>query len=315
MRISVIVPIARLGGIDVLYDGLQRQTFKGEWELILVDEWKNEREDVVWKMAQTHKIPIPVAHIKPDRRGLAHALNLGVLRAKGELICPLNDYHWPPPNWLERHWRVYEQSGGKWTCNGFAYHHEPPELTSFPRPRYLKNHILYSIFEEPFCMEMLEKLPIIYEETLAWMESFRWPLGSKRWIGDAYPQNEKLSLLEHQGLYTSTGREYYNTLNNSIPRELLLRLNGYDETYDQSRAVLDIDMGLRAELLGHRFILDIQSIVHVMAHESIDKRFGHLWKKFFTWKKPHEVSLDHMALKLKLMEESIRSPKGLEEAE
>ena len=285
-RVTVLVPIARLGGIDVLFDGLARQTFK-DYELVLVDAWADLRRDAVRGEADRRRISL-AAHVKPERRGLAHALNVGVRHAQGEIVCPLNDHHWPPPTWLERHWGAYESSQGRFTANGFAYHRRPPPLKPSGQP---PEAYATSLFREPFDGDRISDYPILYEETLAWTTTPRIPVRSKL-----------------HGLYTSWGREFYNTLNNAIPIEVLLRLNGYDETYDQSRAYLDVDMGLRAEALGHRFLLDTENIVHVLAHEELDAALGALWKPYFTFPRPHEENMAYLNRRLGEAEAVLRAP-------
>ncbi len=293
-KVSVVVPTMRLGGIDVLFDGLARQTFR-DYELILVDEWQPLRGVAVKLEAERLRIPI-AAHLKPDRPGLAHALNLGLRVARGSIVCPLNDYHSPPPTWLERHWRVYHASGGKWTVNGFAVHHAPPPLKERGQPM---TEYAVSLFRET---ASVARLPVVYVENLAWTKTFRWGIrdsSASSWWGSDH--------------YTSTGREYYNTLNNSIPRDVLLKLNGYDERYDESRAVLDIDAGLRAEAIGHRFVLDAseECAVHAVSHDTIDAAFGDLWKQFYSFRKPHEENLRYLAARLEEIEEVARARKGL----
>lgn len=285
-RVTVIQPIARLGGIDVLFDGLARQTFK-DYELVLVDAWTDLRKDAVREEAERRGIPL-ACHVRPGKRGLAHALNIGVSHVRGELVCPLNDHHWTPSTWLERHWGAYESSHGRFTANGFAYHRRPPPLKPAGQP---PEAYALSLLQQPFDGERVSDLPILYEEVLAWTTTPRIPVRSKL-----------------HGLYTSWGREFYNTLNNSIPTEVLLRLNGYDETYDQSRAYLDVDMGLRAEALGHRFLLDTENIVHVLAHEELDAALGDLWKPYFTFARPHEENNAYLNRRLSDIEAVLRAP-------
>lgn len=285
-RVTVIQPIARLGGIDVLFDGLARQTFK-DYELVLVDAWADLRRDAVREEADRRGIPL-AHHVQPAKRGLAHALNVGVRHARGELVCPLNDHHWTPSTWLERHWGAFEGSRGRFTANGFAYHRRPPPLKPAGQP---PEAYALSLFQEPFDGERVSDYPILYEETLAFTTAPRIPVRSQL-----------------HGLYTSWGREFYNTLNNSIPVEVLLRLNGYDETYDQARAYLDVDMGLRAEAIGHRFLIDTENIVHVLAHEDLDHALGDLWKPYFTFPSTREENMAHLTRCLEAVETLLRAP-------
>lgn len=281
-KVSVVVPTLRLGGMDVLFGALRRQTFK-DYELVLVDEWRDMRTESVAHLADTTGVSL--LHVRPDRPGLAHALNVGLGKARGKLVCPLNDYHWPPQDWLARHWSVFQRSGGAWTCNGLAEHHAPPALK--PVGLDVMDYTM-TVFRRPFEGNFSD-LPVLYREDLAWTKRFRWSLGD--------------------GLYTSCGREYYNTLNNSIPRSVLLKINGYDETYDQSRAVLDIDAGVRAEIVGHRFALDTGNVVHVLSHEELDRALGDLWASPF--RRPHEVNLEYMAERMREIEQAVEARHGL----
>ncbi|WP_052590998.1 glycosyltransferase family 2 protein [Luteipulveratus mongoliensis] len=101
MDVSVIVPV--YNGLPELQDQLEalsRQTFDGEWELLLVD---NASTDGTFDAAQEWVGRLPLRCLRAtDRQGPSYARNVGARHAQGEWLafCDADDV--ADPAWLER---------------------------------------------------------------------------------------------------------------------------------------------------------------------------------------------------------------------
>ena len=99
--ISVVMPV--LNGeahIADQLDALTRQTYRGEWELVVVDNGCRDRSMRIvgeW----TPKLPSVTIADATARRGLNHARNAGAAAAKGDFLafCDADDV--VTPGWLE----------------------------------------------------------------------------------------------------------------------------------------------------------------------------------------------------------------------
>jgi len=97
MKISIVTPSIRKGGLDIVKQCLDRQTFR-EWEWIVITPYKYKK--ATW---------IPEPKKRPgDYYNLNKAWNLGWAKASGELILSIVDLIWFPPDTLERFWIHYK---------------------------------------------------------------------------------------------------------------------------------------------------------------------------------------------------------------
>jgi glycosyltransferase involved in cell wall biosynthesis len=102
-KVSVITPTSRWGGIDILYYALEKQTYKN-FELILVDSHYYKRKDEVKKFMSG----IDVKHIPDPKKKKETAWNLNAAynrafkEASGDIYVFLQDYIWIPGDGLEK---------------------------------------------------------------------------------------------------------------------------------------------------------------------------------------------------------------------
>ena len=112
--LSVVCPTFRIGGIDVLFDGLQRQHFK-DFELVLSDCLYKSRAKEVEEDAR--KFPgIRFKHVEPEPNifpvsAFAACSNTALRHAHGEVVVFITDYTWLPSNCLEAHAEFHKQMG------------------------------------------------------------------------------------------------------------------------------------------------------------------------------------------------------------
>lgn len=100
--ISIIVPTTRVGGLDILFSGLEQQTFK-DFELLLVDSLFEYRKELV--QTQATKYSFPVKHFSQPNTAtdLCKAMNKALIHAEGHLVYLLCDYTWLDKNCLQIH--------------------------------------------------------------------------------------------------------------------------------------------------------------------------------------------------------------------
>lgn len=98
-KISVVMPTARYGGLDVLEKSLAHQTF-GDFEVLVVDELR--RKELIESAGFIYVEP-------PEKKdscwwNLDASLNVAIRQAKGELIVQINDFVYVPPDGLQKFW-------------------------------------------------------------------------------------------------------------------------------------------------------------------------------------------------------------------
>ena len=105
--ISIVVPTYnRKASLRRLLAAVERQTYPvGEFEVIVVDDGSSDgtREEV-----RRLQLPFELRLIEQEHAGPAAARNLGVERARGELIVFLDDDVVPVPDLLAEHARTHE---------------------------------------------------------------------------------------------------------------------------------------------------------------------------------------------------------------
>lgn len=102
-KVTIIVPTARFGGLDIIHDNVMRQTYR-DFECIVVDELKRSH------LPQDKCFTIIDAPEKDPKMywNLDKSLNHAIRLAKGEVIVLLNDYIWIPDDALERLIKLHE---------------------------------------------------------------------------------------------------------------------------------------------------------------------------------------------------------------
>lgn len=103
--ISIVIATARIGGWDILFAGLENQTFKN-FEVIIADSLYKYRKDIVKEKAKQYSINYK--HIEPIKDNFpsisyCHANNSAITHASGDVILFTTDYHYFPPNYIQKH--------------------------------------------------------------------------------------------------------------------------------------------------------------------------------------------------------------------
>lgn len=241
MSISVIVTTVSLGGLDILFNSLAEQVGAPEFEVVLADEWHEQRDQYVFDRmgdeffaARGFKVKhVPITK-RQDFIDHCNGWNTGLRVAEGELICFLNDYIWVYPGYLADHWRVYKE------CSGYSM---VGYLDRYPWPRTATTVFGDSdLWWTAFAQELtVERAGFYFSHVTPFYQERK-----GGWVGDPVPGTPYRSI---------PGNLFYASLNESIPMAVLKDLNGWDERYDGGYASNDIDLGVRASMIGWKFLL------------------------------------------------------------
>ena len=223
---------ARLGGFDMIVNSFAQQTMPdSEWELIIVDEYFDERHDLI------KHIDLPIKHIPPYKRLAIYddntGLNSAIRVAEGELITVLVDYCWVYPGYLQTHWDWYKEYPG-YSMTGYLDRYVPPPIKT-------EGDLRWSAFKQPFDAAYASEF--FANETPEYCERKGGYRGAK--VDSTWEMPGELIYM----------------LGDSIPLSVLKELNGWDEAYNGAYGTNDIDLCIRANMLGWKFILNENSLI------------------------------------------------------
>lgn len=219
--ISVLNVTNKPGGIDILKDNLEKQTYQ-DFELIIVDALYDWRKDEVAEYFKD--VTFPVKHIPepPFRPGdvwnLNKAYNEGLRHAEGELVISLQDYIWIKGTALEQFVDLSESYGLQVAISGIGHKALFPDHAD-----NLQGKI--SIWNEPFT-----GVPSGVSEA------------DHRLDGKQIVEDIPFSLFE---------------LNFAcVPLEAYKAVGGFDEEYDKGYSCDNFNLSFRLSLLDYKFLLD-----------------------------------------------------------
>lgn len=236
MKASLILTTARYGGFDVLAHSMWAQTMdRAEFEIVVIDELFDQRRLAL----NLHGLN--VIHAAPDVWSEVYdngaGFNAGLRRASGELIVFAVDNMWIPADYLQSHWDFYKAHPG-WSMTGYIDRYEFPPLIA---DEFLELQGQWSIFEDIFDERFADK----------WFSTHA-PVYRERKGG--------AGILRDDGLIEMPGDKVY-LIPDSIPLAVLKELGGIDERYDGGYGSNDIDLAVRANMIGWHFGLNPSCIV------------------------------------------------------
>jgi len=223
---------------------------KADLEVIVVDELFHLRPDF------RHRCAFQCDHMAPwrakDHYDNSTGFNQALSQARGELVCFLVDYMFVDPDYLQRHWDFYKSHEG-WSLSGYIDRYD------FPKLREDAHNGLWSMFAEPFTPTHFSAHSPVYRERK----------------GGAGILTETCIEMPGEKIYL---------IPDSVPMAVLRKLNGLDEIYNGAYGVNDIDVGVRANMVGHRFALDPTLVARKLGTPSLSAKIPGLNKpKTRTW--------------------------------
>ena len=220
-KVTVLNVTSKPGGIDVLKDNLDKQSFT-DFEVVIVDKLHGWRHKEVAKAFKDS--PYPVYHIPEpmgaptDAWNLNKAYNAGLRDAKGELVVSLQDYIWIKGTGIEQFVDIYEDYGPKVAICGVG------NKALYPNKADDRNGKL-SIWKTPFT-------------------------GKPEGISEAdhrYDGKQTLEDIPHSLFELNWA---------AIPLQGLKEIGGFDERYDQGFSCDNFNLSFRLSLIDYAFLLD-----------------------------------------------------------
>lgn len=225
-KISVVIPTIRaLGLFEFQLPSLANQTMpKHEWEIVLIDDYPESREEKVSEFAEEHGMVIKWMRSKPSRwrtnEPIGCARNTGLIHADGELCIFIDDFSWVKPKYLETVWGSYDPAKG-YSLIG------PVNAIEYPEPPYPKDLSSLKITHKNARIPV-EKLP--FGKLGRWREDWR----------------------EHRKDKLGCPPGWFFTSNASAPLNKIVEVNGFWEMADLTREE-DVIMGLALARVGWKF--------------------------------------------------------------
>jgi hypothetical protein len=206
-----------------------------DFELIIVDHFYRERRQGVELLKYADEFPA-IKHVSPNLPDCVYAnstgWNMGLRLAEGELVTFIVDFCWLPQDFLERHWSFYKAHPG-YSLSVYVDRYKYPPLADMTYP--VEN--MFSIFETKFDVAFAEKFFVA--ENLIYAERKGGALGEKI----------------NETCYEMPGDKIY-MLGDSVPLEVMKSLNGWDGAFNGGYGSNDVDIGVRAAMLGWKFAVD-----------------------------------------------------------
>ena len=252
--LSVVVPTFRMGGLDVLVDGLRGQEFR-DFELVLVDCVMAYRPDVFKGFTD-----FPVRHVDPIRNpfpvaSFCRCANTGLGHARGEVVVMVTDYTWLPPGCLARHaafHRARPTVGHDVLLCPHEYASHPPPGALFPG--YGREDI------DDYVQDLRDGV----------LEGFGWSLSDSQFSGgaralppdlphgvhgsDHVPRDPKLDM--SPGFVEP---HFFHGKNASARKDLLIFTGGWNEAFDGGHGYQDTEFAWRlAYRAGAFFHLELE---------------------------------------------------------
>lgn len=253
-RISVVVPMYRVGGWDVICDSLRGQTFL-DFELVVADAIHAHRADLVRDKACGY--PFDVKHLAPSG-GLAlsdysRAINDAVTACSGDVVVIQSDYTWMPPDCLQKHWEAFDNGRRKKRCymldnHCTELHPLHPLFKSYGPDWEGKNPTM----EERAALELrMTEAADEYEADLnsGRLSDLMWSIFKKPL---AWEDVQGLKVLRsHQKQGQPLDPNWCSLKNEGIPTEAFLAVNGLDEDMDGSHLYQDQEFAWRVHGAGY----------------------------------------------------------------
>jgi glycosyltransferase involved in cell wall biosynthesis len=227
MDISVVIATHnQKERLRLVLAGLQAQTLPvSRFEVIVVDDGCT---DGTTQMLAQVRLPLKVVSLVPNQ-GRCLARNRGVREAQGQVVAFLDGDALPHPEWLQKHWEVFEEYGPDCLLCGMEY--------SLPDLEYLQDPQTGAVMEGLTPSVVREHLRLHREETTLTEEMVRQDFADihARAQEGGYPFPELKTLqdqtLELFATYPDSpiGWIGFYPHNGMVSREAFERVGGFDK--------------------------------------------------------------------------------------
>lgn len=243
MKISVVIPAYNEELLlPKLLTSLQEQTFKGGFEVIVVD---NNSTDDTAKIAKTFGARV----IREAKQGYANACNTGFYAAKGEIIARCDADFIVPKNWLLDIYSALTKNKKLVAIGGPTY---PLESSFMENVFYYPAHLLYLYGLKLTNQGFLLTNMAVKKEAFLKTNGFNTIItfGEDREISQQLKQFGKVDVLPHLYVYTSVrrlktmgcwkfflGYFFKNHLDEMLKKNPTIGLNPIRKTYPAPKKV------------------------------------------------------------------------------
>ena len=220
-QITVVTLAFRPGGFDVVSKALAAQVGAPPFEYVIVDElWRWRSVACGDRLAA---LPFRVKHLPTERSlfpvsSTMRAGNTALRHAEGVLVVYCCDYASPPPDFLAKHWASYQANPKSFGVASYRMR-EVAGWCASVRAVDVYEELIAGLFPSKLLWSYFERepemLPPVHEHN---------PESLDDWCA------------------------HYKV--DSVPREAILEVNGWDEEYDGVYAYGDVDMTVRLRLAG-----------------------------------------------------------------
>lgn len=217
-------------------ESLQKQIFR-DWELVVVDGLHSQRKGFF------DGVGFPVKHLPPKNSpylekgywAICDFLNTAVIHAEGELIVKIDDACEFSEDYLQRIW--------DWHTVG-AY---PLSLVNYYRGGEVARY-------DELTRQYLETIARTGSPLLEGDPTRRMEILDRMYKAGQAIEDSRLKLMKSEVVKAPWTWAYGYV---AVPLDVILDLNGWDESFDQSKSLDDVDFGLRVSLSGReRFVID-----------------------------------------------------------
>lgn len=227
VKVSIITPTIRRGFWNIMANNIANQSYKNiEW--IIVDDYKQNREETAKEYAKKYKLDIKYYRGKPRKTkrkfALVNANNTGLMHATGALLVILQDFVLMPETGIEQLVILAKQN---------------PNALIAPVDEYYA--------------------PKIKPDT----ESEDWFHGELDVKGEFMRKNARVL---NQGVRESQNPYEFEQNYCAIPRWIANELGGWWEFFDESLGFDNTDIAYRALISGFKLIVDDSNICVCIDH-------------------------------------------------
>ena len=258
--LSVICPTMRVAGLDILFDSLAAQAFT-DFELVLVDGLYDKREAIVREEAQNRFLCVRHVGLTPNPFPVcafcAYA-NAGIVASTGQVLLFIVDYSRLPPDLLQKHVDFHLADSTK--KRGLMAPHKYAELSrSTQFPVYERPEV--DRYELDVKSGKLDRY--LFTLTPEGDSITKSPAGDHLADGGAIVAADCDPKLRHPP--GPIGPEFFHAKNESVRREHVLAIDGWDTELDGAHLYQDSDFADRlSTIAGVEWTLDPTAVLEIV---------------------------------------------------